>query len=46
MCAGILAPEGIGLLLAPSHRLMSDVPYENVEALLSGMRELHGPNDM
>lgn len=45
MCAGILAPEGTGLLLAPSHRLMSDVPYENIEALLSGIRELHGQSD-
>ena len=31
----LLAPNGTGLMLAPSHRMMSDIPLENVEALLS-----------
>ena len=38
-CRMDLAPEGTGLLLAPSHRLMSDVPTANVEALLAAMGE-------
>ena len=29
-----LAPDGSGLLLAPSHRMMTDIPVENVDALL------------
>ena len=33
-CARDLAPDGVGLLVAPSHRLMSDIPVANVEALL------------
>jgi uroporphyrinogen decarboxylase len=32
--ARALAPDGTGLLLAPSHRMMADIPMENVEALL------------
>ncbi|MFN2220645.1 MAG: uroporphyrinogen decarboxylase family protein [Anaerolineae bacterium] len=36
-CLATLAPEGTGLVLAPSHRLMTDVPMENVEALLEAM---------
>jgi uroporphyrinogen decarboxylase len=36
-CLAVLAPEGTGLVLAPSHRLMTDVPVENVEALLAAM---------
>lgn len=34
-----LAPEGTGLLIAPSHRMMSDVPLANVEALLDAFAE-------
>jgi uroporphyrinogen decarboxylase len=30
----ILAADGTGLLLAPSHRMMSDIPMENVDAFL------------
>ena len=37
-CVRTLAPEGTGLLIAPSHRLMSDVPIANVEALLIAFR--------
>jgi uroporphyrinogen decarboxylase len=41
-CVQVLAPEGSGLLLAPSHRLMSDVPLANVEMLLNAFREVTG----
>ncbi len=37
-CRQSLAPDGTGLLLAPSHRLMSDIPLENVTALLAALR--------
>jgi uroporphyrinogen decarboxylase len=33
-CVHLLAADGTGLVLAPSHRLMADVPMENVDALL------------
>ncbi len=33
-CVAALAPDNTGLVLAPTHRLMSDVPLENVDALL------------
>jgi uroporphyrinogen decarboxylase len=39
-CARTLAPGGSGLLLGPSHRLMTDIPLSNVEALLSAFREI------
>jgi uroporphyrinogen decarboxylase len=39
-CRSALAPEGTGLLLAPSHRLMADVPMSNVDALLAAFREV------
>jgi uroporphyrinogen decarboxylase len=39
-CVAALAPDGTGLLLGPSHRLMSDVPLENVEALLAALEEV------
>lgn len=38
--AATLAPEGTGLLIAPSHRMMTDIPMSNVEALLEAFREL------
>lgn len=38
-CRASLAPTGTGLLLAPSHRLMTDVPMANVEALLAAFAE-------
>lgn len=37
-CRQALAPDGSGLLLAPSHRLMSDIPMQNVEAMLEAFR--------
>jgi uroporphyrinogen decarboxylase len=33
-CVRDLAPDATGLVLGPSHRLQSDVPLENVEAML------------
>jgi uroporphyrinogen decarboxylase len=39
-CVDSLAPNGTGLMLAPSHRLMTDVSMENVEALLEAMAEV------
>jgi uroporphyrinogen-III decarboxylase len=38
----ILAPAGTGLLLAPSHRLMADIPLENVDAMLEAIASLGG----
>jgi uroporphyrinogen decarboxylase len=37
-CREQLAPQGTGLLLAPSHRMMTDIPIENVEALLEAFQ--------
>jgi uroporphyrinogen decarboxylase len=39
-CAAALAPNGTGLLMAPSHRLMTDIPMENVEAMLEAFASL------
>jgi uroporphyrinogen decarboxylase len=39
-CVDTLAPEGTGLVVAPSHRLMTDIPMENVEALLAAFSSL------
>jgi len=36
-----LAPDATGLILAPSHRMMSDIPMTNVEALLASFAELN-----
>lgn len=36
----ILAADGSGLLLAPSHRMMSDISMQNVEAFLEAADEL------
>lgn len=39
-----LAPNGAGLLIAPSHRMMVDIPMANVEAMLDAFSELrYGP---
>lgn len=38
--ARALAPTGTGLLIAPSHRMMTDVPMANVEAMLAGFARL------
>lgn len=37
-CVHTLAPEGTGLMLAPSHRMMTDIPMENVAAMLEAFR--------
>jgi uroporphyrinogen decarboxylase len=34
-CIRDLAPEGTGLVLGPSHRMQSDIPPENVAAMLA-----------
>jgi uroporphyrinogen decarboxylase len=39
-CVRALAPHGTGLLLAPSHRMASDIPMANVDALLDVFAEL------
>jgi uroporphyrinogen decarboxylase len=39
-CIQDLAPNQTGLLLAPSHRMMTDIPLENVEAMLAAFQEL------
>jgi len=42
-CARQLAPDGTGLLLAPSHRMMRDIPLENVAAMRAAFGQLsHG----
>ena len=38
--AELLAPDGTGLLIAPSHRMMTDIPMANVEAMLEAFRDL------
>ncbi|MEN6532232.1 MAG: uroporphyrinogen decarboxylase family protein, partial [Bryobacteraceae bacterium] len=38
-CARVLAPEGTGLLLGASHRMQSDIPVRNVEAMLDAFNE-------
>lgn len=38
-CVEDLAPDGTGLMLAPSHRMMSDIPLQNVEAMLSAFHQ-------
>jgi uroporphyrinogen decarboxylase len=39
-CISTLAPQNTGLLLAPSHRMMADIPMENVAALLEVFQKL------
>ncbi|MGJ5818910.1 uroporphyrinogen decarboxylase family protein [Paludibaculum fermentans] len=34
-CAHALAPDGTGLVLGASHRMQSDIPVQNVEAMLN-----------
>lgn len=38
--AHALAPQGTGLMIGPSHRMMSDIPMENVDALLDAFSAL------
>lgn len=39
-CMRLLAPDGTGLVLAPSHRMTADIPMANVDALLGVFAEL------
>ena len=39
-CARQLAPTGTGLVLGPSHRMQSDIPVANVDAMLDAFRQL------
>ncbi len=39
-CAAVLAPNDTGLLMAPSHRLMTDIPMENVKVMLDAFFSL------
>jgi uroporphyrinogen decarboxylase len=39
-CREQLAPQGSGLLLAPSHRMMTDIPMENVEAMIEEFKTI------
>ena len=39
-CARRLAPAGTGLVLGPSHRMQSDIPVANVDAMLDAFRQL------
>ncbi len=41
-CMATLAPENTGLMLAPSHRMMADIPMENVTAMLEVFTEIKG----
>jgi len=38
-CARDLAPAGTGLLIGPSHRMLTDIPFANIEALLAAFKE-------
>jgi len=39
-CIVDLAPDNTGLLLAPSHRMMADIPMENVAALIEVFQDM------
>ena len=39
-CRERLAPDATGLLLAPSHRVMTDIPMANIDALLDAFSEV------
>jgi uroporphyrinogen decarboxylase len=39
-CRRRLAPQGTGLLLAPSHRMMTDIPMMNVAAMIEEFKEI------
>jgi uroporphyrinogen decarboxylase len=41
-CIEKLAPEGTGLMIAPSHRMMTDIPLENIDTLLDVFYKLGG----
>jgi uroporphyrinogen decarboxylase len=39
-CVEQLAPDGTGLMIAPSHRMMTDIPMENLQAMMDAVRGL------
>jgi uroporphyrinogen decarboxylase len=39
-CVQMLAPQRTGLLIAPSHRMMTDIPLKNVAAMLEAFKSL------
>ncbi|MGD8406003.1 MAG: uroporphyrinogen decarboxylase family protein [Anaerolineales bacterium] len=41
-CIKQLSPDGTGLVIAPSHRMMTDIPLENIDALLNAFSRLGG----
>ena len=41
-CLQDLAPEDTGLVIAPSHRMMTDIPMANIAALLDAFQALKG----
>jgi len=43
-CVNLLAPDGTGLVIAPSHRMMSDIPMENVAAMLDAFARSASPH--
>ena len=43
-CVLTLAPDGTGLILGPSHRMQSDIPPENVAAMLKAFPSLRLPD--
>ena len=45
LCVRTLARDGTGLLLGPSHRMMEEIPLENVDALLAAFTAIRGGSD-
>jgi uroporphyrinogen decarboxylase len=45
LCVHTLAGDGTGLLLGPSHRMMEEIPLENVDALLAAFTAIGGGSD-
>jgi uroporphyrinogen decarboxylase len=41
-CIKQLSPDGTGLIIAPSHRMMTDIPLENIDALLNAFSRIGG----
>jgi uroporphyrinogen decarboxylase len=41
-CARDLAPDGTGLVIGPSHRMTSEIPMANVDAMLAAFANLGG----
>jgi uroporphyrinogen decarboxylase len=38
-CINTLAPDRTGLLIAPSHRMMTDIPMDNIVAMMEAFQE-------